>query len=180
MVVDSLPKIKKDVNDYKAQSEMILAATYAGIGFGNAGVHLCHGMSYPISGLVKNYNHPEYPTDHSLVPHGVSVAITAPSVFSFTSAMYPERHLQIAQIFGADISNAKLADAGAILADRIRQFLYNLELPDGISAFGYTYSDIEKLVQGTLPQHRVTKLAPLAAGTEDLSKIFENSLKLYN
>ena len=50
-----------DPSDDEARGEMLLAAAYAGIGFGNAGVHLPHGMSYPVSGMVRDYVPAGYP-----------------------------------------------------------------------------------------------------------------------
>lgn len=179
MCVENLPRAYKRADDFQAQEQMILASTFAGIGFGNAGVHLCHGMSYPIAGGVKDYRHKGYKVDHSIVPHGISVAVTSPAVFKFTASACPERHLEVAEIFGADTSRAHLADAGQILSDALRKFLHDLDVPDGIGALGFEKSDVKMLVEGTLPQHRVTKLSPNPVGYEQIEKLVEQSWKLY-
>ncbi|KAJ3364333.1 hypothetical protein HDU91_002651 [Kappamyces sp. JEL0680] len=154
MCIDNLPRAYRDAGDHEAQEQMILAATFAGIGFGNAGVHLCHGMSYPISGLNKKYRHPGYNTEFPLVPHGISVALSSPAVFEYTAPTDPERHLECARLFGVDTSNVKREDAGKVLADALRKFLYSIDVPNGLGAIGFHNSDIEKLVLGTLPQVR--------------------------
>jgi hydroxyacid-oxoacid transhydrogenase len=168
-----------NADDTEARSEMLLASCFAGIGFGNAGTHLCHGMSYPISGLVKSFKSKDYDDDHPLVPHGLSVVITAPAVFEFTAPACPERHLQAAEALGVDIRNAKNADAGKIVRDVLLKIMDDIDCPNGIQSLGYTTDDIPALVKGTIPQHRVTKLSPRPAGPEELAELLTKSMKNY-
>jgi hydroxyacid-oxoacid transhydrogenase len=165
-----------DPSDNEARASMLLAASYAGIGFGNAGLHLPHGMSYAVSGLVRDYRAPGYPIEHPLVPHGISVILNAPAAFRFTSSARPERHLRAAEILGAKVNGARLEDAGKILADKVIEFMRDLHIPNGLRELGYQSSDIPALVEGTLPQHRVTKLSPRPFGPEDLARIFEDAM----
>jgi hydroxyacid-oxoacid transhydrogenase len=176
MVAQYIVRAVDDPSDDEARANMLLASAYAGMGFGNAGVHLPHGMSYPVSGNVKSYCAPGYVTDHPLVPHGFSVILNAPAVFRFTASSNPGRHLQAAAALGLDVSRCNQADAGRILSDRITWFMQRLKTPNGLGEIGYTSSDIPKLVEGTLPQHRVTKLSPRAAGPEELSALFEDAM----
>jgi hydroxyacid-oxoacid transhydrogenase len=176
MVAKFLVRAVDDPSDDDARASMLLAASYAGVGFGNAGVHLPHGMSYPVSGNVKSYRAPGYVTDHALVPHGISVILNAPAVFRFTASANPGRHLQAAEALGADVTGARAEDAGKILADRLTWFMQRLNTPNGLRAIGYTSSDIPALVEGTLPQHRVTKLSPRPAGPDELAALFEDAM----
>ncbi|HEY5619155.1 MAG TPA: hydroxyacid-oxoacid transhydrogenase [Vicinamibacterales bacterium] len=165
-----------DPSDDEARAQMLLAASYAGLGFGNAGVHLPHGMSYAVSGNVRSYRPGGYVTEHALVPHGMSVVLNAPSVFRFTASASPDRHLRAAEALGADVSRARADDAGRILADRITWFMHRLNMPNGLQAIGYSTDDIPALVTGTLPQHRVTKLSPRPAGPDELASLFEAAM----
>lgn len=179
LVADYLPRAVVDPTDDEARAHMIMASALAGIGFGNAGVHLPHGMSYPVAGMVKEFVPPGYAVDYPLVPHGIAVIVNAPAVFRFTGSACPERHMHAAEILGARVDGVSLEDAGAVLADRLVELMRQLDLPNGLSALGYTDEHIPALVEGTLPQHRVTKLAPRVAGQEELAALFAAAMRYW-
>jgi len=179
LVSRSILRVVEDPADDEARSDMIIAATFAGIGFGNAGLHLPHGMSYPVSGMVRDYVPEGYPPGKPIVPHGMAVVLNAPAALRFTGPARPGRHLEAARMMGVETGGAAKADAGEILADAVIELMKKTGMPNGLSAVGYSEKDVDKLVEGTLPQHRVTKLCPRPFTPEDLRELFLDSLTLW-
>ncbi|HYJ12681.1 MAG TPA: hydroxyacid-oxoacid transhydrogenase [Thermomicrobiales bacterium] len=174
-----LVRAVQDSNDDEAREGMFLASTTAGIGFGNAGVHLPHAMSYPVSALARNYVAPGYPTDHTLVPHGMSVILTAPSIFRWTAVADPTRHLEAARLLGADVEGAAPDDAGTILASTLITLMQQVNMPNGLNAVGITNDDLDDLVKGTLPQSRITQISPRPATDADYRSMFADAMTIW-
>ena len=179
MISANLVQAIENPSDDEARGNILLAATYAGIGFGNGGVHLAHGMSYPVSGMVREYVPQDYPPGHPIVPHGMAVVLHAPAVFRFTASANPATHLYAASLMGKDIADAKPEEAGEILAGAVVELMQNVGMPNGLNAVGFGPEDVDKLVEGTLPQHRVTKLSPRPASAEDLKQMFLDSMQIW-
>ncbi|MEI2618825.1 MAG: hydroxyacid-oxoacid transhydrogenase [Thermomicrobiales bacterium] len=179
MVAANIVRAVEHPDDDEARGQMLLASAFAGIGFGNAGVHLPHGMSYPVSGMVREYQPAGYDVGHPIIPHGMSVMLNAPAVFRWTSSANPERHLLAARLIGADVEGAAPEDAGRILADAMIVLMRQTGMPSGLAAVGFEGDDIPALVAGTIPQHRVTKLSPRPASEEDLAGLFADAMRYW-
>jgi alcohol dehydrogenase class IV len=164
-------------DDETARGQMALAATFAGMGFGNAGVHIPHANAYPIAGRVKDFRPADYPDDEPMVPHGMAVSLTAPEAFRFTFEASPERHVRAAQLLDprADRPNDDRDFLPRVLADLMR----DIAIPNGIGAVGYDEGDVDVLVEGTLKQQRLLATAPREASADDLAGILHRSLELW-
>ena len=169
----------EDPDDLEARTQMILASTMAGVGFGSAGVTLPHGMSYPIAGQVRDYKPEGYQVDHAMIPHGMAVILTAPAAFRFMGPANPEMFLNAARVIGVDVKDAAPEDGGEILALAVVDIMKRLGIPNGLRAVGYTPDDVDDMVAGVLPQHRVTKLSPRPAGAEDFRQMFLDSMTIW-
>jgi alcohol dehydrogenase class IV len=165
--------------DVEARTYMALAATYAGIGFGNAGVHVPHAIAYPIAGLVKNFSPPDYPKEEPIIPHGLSVVITAPSTFRWTYPTNPERHLQAAELLGGDVNGLTQAEMREVLPRTLMSLMRDTGIVNGLSELGYGESDVPALVDGTLKQQRLLVNCPRAVGAEELTNVIQHSFEYW-
>jgi hydroxyacid-oxoacid transhydrogenase len=168
-----------DPADAEARERMLFAATLAGIGFGNAGVHVPHAMSYAVAGQVRSYHAPGYPGDEAIVPHGMAVIVNAPGVFRFTAAASPARHLDAARLLGAEANGASPNEAGDVLAERIEALMRATAMPNGIGGVGFEKRDVTSLRAGALPQQRLLSNAPLPVGSEELERLFSDALRYW-
>jgi len=161
-----------DGSDEDARGQMALAATMAGLGFGNAGVHIPHANAYPIAGRVRSYSPPDYPDDHAMVPHGMSVALTAPAAFRFTYDADPARHLEAARL----LDPSATGEGPDMLPTVLRALMDDIGIPSGLAELGYGDADVDDLVEGALKQERLLSIAPTRPSPEDLAAIFRASL----
>jgi len=164
-------------DDEEARGRMALAATFAGMGFGNAGVHIPHANAYPIAGRVRGFHPDGYPDDHAMVPHGMAVSLTAPEAFRFTFEASPERHVRAAELLAPDAERPD--DLGDFLPQVLRDLMADIGLPNGLAAVGYDEGDVDALVEGTLKQQRLLAIAPREADADDLAGILRRSLTLW-
>ena len=165
--------------DAEAREQLAWAATLAGIAFGNAGVHLPHGMAYAVAGLVRDFRMAGYPQDEPMVPHGVSVVVNAPSVFRFTASACPDRHLEGAACLGGDARGAASDDAGEVVARTLETLMRATRLPNGLSGVGYAEADVPALTKGAIVQQRLLENAPRQVGEEELSSLFRGALRYW-
>ena len=157
------------------RSNMMMAATFAGMGFGNSGVHIPHANAYPIAGMVKDYRPAGYPQDEPMVPHGQSVSLTAPQAFRFSFESAPERHLAAARMMDPDAE--KHSDPSEQLPSVLIRLMRDIGIPNGIGGVGYTEADVPDLVPGTMKQARLLATCPKTPTEDDIADILTKSVE---
>lgn len=165
--------------DATARTDMALAATFAGMGFGNAGVHVPHANAYPVAGRVhdlgSSFRPDGYDASEAMIPHGMAVASTAPAAFELTFDANPQRHLAAAgwldpQGLDADVPEPKRLSAV------LRRLMRDIGQPSGLAEFGYGDGDVDGIVSGTMQQQRLLATAPREITEEDLAGVVRASM----
>jgi hydroxyacid-oxoacid transhydrogenase len=168
-----------DNSDADARDNLMWGASLAGMAFGNSGTHLPHAMSYGITHLMNNITTEGYSVPSPFVPHGISVAVSAPAIFKYLAEGAPERHLEAASFLGADTKGAGPDDAGEILSKRIIEMMRESHIPNGLSGVGFGAEHVRALTDSSIRQARAIANAPRETNIVDMENIYNNALSYW-
>jgi alcohol dehydrogenase class IV len=147
--------------DVEAREKMGVAATIAGLGFGNANLGLAHAMGHSFGAYFKK-------------PHGRSVALFLPYITEFTVNAGLGRYGDIARFAG-------LLDAhdeergGRLLVDRIRALESAVGQPQCIADMGIAPAEFEAALETLCDNAEADTqyfTAPRSPEREELERLF--------
>ncbi len=121
------PSVASRMNK-EAKAKMAMASVQAGLAFSNAILGAVHAMSHAIGGRF-------------LLPHGDVNAILLPYVMEFNYLASPEKFLQIAELFGQEVSSRATIDAGQRAIEYVKKLSVDIGAPQRLSDMGLTESD---------------------------------------
>jgi alcohol dehydrogenase len=145
-----LKRAWKDGSDMEARSGMALAATVAGLAFGNAGTGGVHACAYPLSSRFK-------------IPHGKANALMLPYVVAFNMEETP-KYDTIRRYFGEK------------LPEKLHELLIDLKLPARLSEVGIAESDIIPMAEQVIKIERHWSINPRRPTKEDIIAIYRKAL----
>ena len=176
IVGEFLDRGVNDAADTEARDQLMWGASLAGMAFGNSGTHLGHALSYGVTHLMQDITTDGYAVGSPFVPHGISVAVSAPAIFRYTAEAAPERHFEAGTYLQADLKDAAPGDSGEALSKRIIELMRKTGVPNGLSGVGFAPADVPALAASSARQVRAIANSPRETNLVDIENIYSAAM----
>jgi len=177
IVGEYLDRGVNDADDLEARDQLMWGASLAGMAFGNSGTHLGHALSYGVTHLMQDITTDGYAVQSPFVPHGISVAVSAPAIFRYTAEAAPERHFEAASYLQSDLKGAAAVDSGEALATRLIELMRKTGVPNGLSSVGFAPADVPALAASSSRQMRAIANSPRETNLVDIENIYSAAMQ---
>lgn len=131
LIFEYLPTCVENGDDLFARGQQQIAATMAGIAFGNAQIGLVHAMAHTVGGLFK-------------VPHGLANSVLLPHVMMYNLDECPDRYALVALGMGIDTSGMSDEEAGTAAANTIWELTKKMGVPQKLREVGVPKEGLEE------------------------------------
>lgn len=159
LIMEYLPRCVEQGDDLVARGQQQLAATMAGIAFGNGQPGLVHAMAHPVGALFG-------------VPHGVANAILLPHVMLFNMPECADRYALIARTMGLDVINLSDEEAGKAAAEAIWALTKEIGLPWKLRDVGVPEDRLEEAADFSLADGSIIYNARMVTELEEVLEVY--------
>ena len=128
LIFTYLPRAYRDGTEHEARYKMHIAATMAGVAFGNGGVTLTHSFGHTVG---KMYN----------VHHGIAVGMFIPYALQFYAPV-SDKYMDMCEALHIRGKTKEAALAG--LVKKVRTFMTGLDVPLALKDLGISRADFER------------------------------------
>lgn len=123
LITTYLPRCVENGDDTVARGQQQLAATMAGVAFGNAQIGLVHAMAHAVGALFK-------------VPHGLANSILLPHVMLYNLDECADRYALVAQAMGLETRGLDDAEAAQAAAEAVWELTARMGVPQRLRDAG--------------------------------------------
>jgi alcohol dehydrogenase class IV len=131
MVFKFLPRAYRNGQDHEARFRMLIAASTAGIAFGQGGVALTHSFGHSIGSIFN-------------IHHGIAVGIFIPYAFQFYQTV-TDKYLALCKAL--DVKKGSKEKSLAALVAKTRSLFAELDVPLKLKDLGISKSDFKKKME---------------------------------
>jgi alcohol dehydrogenase class IV len=164
MIFKWLPKSVENLSDLEAREKMLVAASLAGMSFGNSQTALAHSLGHSMGSVLRLH-------------HGLSVGMALPYTIEFNCAQSADAAGQYAELAGIlGITGKDEIGTSMKLGGAIRDLMGRVESPRSFKEAGVEKkifdSSLEKLVEFAMMDSSLT-MNPRNTDSHEIRKMFE-------
>ena len=168
IIFEYLPIAYKDGNNKEARDKLHLAATVAGLAFGNANVHIGHTLGHSFGSMYH-------------VPHGRSVGIVLKYVTQFIMNNPQDReevlavYSKLAKQLGWVNWKENDEKAAYVVIEKVEQLQKEVDFPTSLKETGVSKEDFENNLEELVNlcyQDASSVLAPRSPSSEEFKQIY--------
>lgn len=164
-VIETAPKLVKDLNNYEYREVMLLNGTLALNGLTGMGVNpdwSTHLIEHAVSAVHD-------------IPHGGGIAIIAPHWMEHVASVRPEKVAQLGvRVFDLDPTGKTDAQLAAEAIQALKGFWKSIGAPAKLSDYGIDDKEIELMTERAMLADQIGNYVPLTR--EDVRTILRKSL----
>jgi aldehyde dehydrogenase (NAD+) len=162
LIMEYLPTCVENGGDLFARGEQQIAATMAGIAFGNAQIGMVHAMAHSVGGLYK-------------VPHGLANSIILPHVMLYNMDECADRYAMVADAMGLDTKGMSDLEASEAAANAIWDLTKKMGVPQKLSEVGVPEDGLDAAADMALSDGSIVYNPKLIYETDQILEVYKKA-----